>query len=128
MIKNRDAAKQFIRYILVGGSTALFELAVFTALRRMAHMDIAPANIAAVVMSTVLNFSLNRGWAFKTASNLPRSIILYIILFCFNTFFTTNAIAIMVGWNMPDILAKLITMAIVTMWNFIIYRKIIFKG
>lgn len=124
---NKDMRKQFIKYILVGGSTAAFELGVFTILRRAAHMDVAPANVIAVIMSTSLNFALNRGWAFKAASNLSRSIILYLILFFFNMTFTTSAISIMVGWNVPDIFAKLITMGMVTIWNYVIYRKIIFK-
>jgi Predicted membrane protein len=127
LIENKDIQRQFVRYILVGGSTAFFELTLFTFFRKAVHVDLALSNVIAVVLATLFNFILNRGWSFKKTSNLVRSMVLYIILFCLNMAFSTNAITLMVGWKIPDILAKLITMCMIMMWNFTLYRKIVFK-
>ncbi|WP_238884722.1 GtrA family protein [Clostridium sp. YIM B02551] len=119
--------KQFGKYLLVGGSTALFELLLYTFFRKIIYLDLLISNISAVFIATVFNFIINRGWAFKNSSNIYRSIVLYIILFIANTTFSTNAIAFMVSLGVLDIIAKFITMCMITLWNFILYRKVIFK-
>ena len=103
IIKNKDTQRQFMKYLLVGGSTALIELTLYTLFRRVIHLELAVSNISATVCATTFNFIVNRGWSFKAASNLSRSLVMYLLLFCF------------------------ITMGIVTMWNFVLYRKVIFK-
>ncbi|MDP4178851.1 MAG: GtrA family protein [Bacillota bacterium] len=119
--------KQFIKYILVGGSTAAVELLLYTLFRRILGINLNLSNISAVIIATLLNFIINRGWSFKSSSNFIRSLILYIILFCLNTTFSTNAISFMVKYGMIDIVAKVITMCMITAWNFVLYRKIVFK-
>lgn len=127
LIKDKNIQKQFFKYLLVGGSTAVLELAVFTFLRKVVYLDITISNVTAAVLATFLNFLINRGWSFKAASNLYRSMVFYIILFCVNTFFSTNFIKLMVSINVPDIFAKFITMCMITLWNFVLYRKVVFK-
>lgn len=127
LINNKNAQKQFIKYLLVGGSTAIFELVLYTLLRKVVCLELSLSNVIAVIIATILNFIINRGWAFKTASNLPRSVMLYLILFFLNTLFSTNAIIFMVNLGLVDIIAKFITMCMITMWNFVFYRNIIFK-
>lgn len=127
LIKNKAIQKQFFKYLLVGGSTAIFELMLYTFLRRVICLELSLSNVIAVVIATVLNFIINKGWAFNTVSNLPRSVMLYLILFLLNTYFSTNAIILMVKLGVLDIIAKLFTMCAITMWNFVIYRKVVFK-
>lgn len=126
-MKNKAMGKQFGKYLLVGGSTALLELLLYTFFRKIIYLDLSISNIAAVFIATVFNFIINRGWAFKNSSNIYRSIVLYIILFIANTTFSTNAIVFMVRLGVLDIIAKFITMCMITLWNFILYRKVIFK-
>lgn len=123
---NKSSRNKFIRYIFVGGFTAFFELLLYALLRDVVYLSLTLSNITAVVVATAINFLINRGWSFKSSSNLSRSLILYLILFSFNTVFSTYAIAFMVKLRILDIFAKFITMCIVTVWNFIIYRKMIF--
>lgn len=125
-INNKNNQRQFVKYLLVGGSTAVFELSLFTLLRKTFFFNIILSNITATVFATLLNFTINRQWSFKSNSNLLRSITLYIILFCINTTFSTAAISLMVKASMPDIFAKFITMCIITVWNFILYRNLVF--
>ena len=53
--------------------------------------------------------------------------MLYLILFAFNMAFSTLAISWLVGFGVHSILAKLATMVCITLWNFVLYRKVIFK-
>lgn len=117
-----------IKYLIVGSSSAVIELVVFQVLLSIAHFPIELSNIAAICCSTAFNFLMNRSFTFKSTSNPLRSLLLYIALFAFNTALTTTVLSFMVGvfgWN-PTI-SKIITMACVVAWNFVLYRKVIFR-
>lgn len=118
---------QIVRYAFVGGASAAFELIVFQILYALASMGIAPSNTIALVASTVVNFTMNRSLAFKSSANPARSLMLYLVLFAFNTTFSTLAITWLVGLGIHSAVAKLMTMVCIVMWNFVLYRKVIFK-
>lgn len=125
--KAGSVVKQAASYLLVGGSSALIELVLFQGLYALAHLGIAAANIIAVVASTVFNFTVNRSVTFKSAGNPVRSLVLYLILFAFNMTFSTLVIAWLVGLGAHSVAAKLATMVCITLWNFALYRKVVFK-
>lgn len=121
-----ETHRQFVKYLVVGGSTALCEVLLFTLLVRVIELRIDLSNIAAVILATILNYSLNKIWAFQSRVEVNRSLVLYMMLFFFNLAFSTYAIYILVRWGIPDVIAKLISMAFITIWNFMLYRKVIF--
>ena len=120
------ATSQVIKYLFVGGTSALIELCVFQFLYLIASWNIMAANIAALTLSTTFNFLVNRSFTFAATKNPSRSFLLYILLFGFNTGITTLAIAWLASMGWPSIFAKLLTMACVVCWNFILYRRFIF--
>ncbi|MGC7871837.1 GtrA family protein [Desulfosporosinus sp. SYSU MS00001] len=124
--KRSYSIPRFVKYLIVGGSSAFIELLIFSLLR-MLFIDLTISNIVAVVLATLFNFFVNRGWSFSTSSNLKRSFILYLILFLLNLTFSTNAIRIMVSFGFVELFAKIITMACITIWNYVLYRKVVFK-
>ena len=123
----RELAGQGVRYLLVGGSSALIELALFHLLHSVLSLAVAPANITAIVVATAYNFLLNRSFAFKSTSSPVRSLILYLILFAFNMAFSTIVIGALESIGVQATLAKLGTMCCIVIWNFVLYRKVIFK-
>lgn len=118
--------KQGITYLLVGGSTALLELVLFQILYQFTALGPAFSNIIAVVVSTACNFLLNGFVTFQSSSNLVRSIVLYVLLFLFNLFFSTTVITLLVDIGCLPLLAKLATMVCIVCWNFILYKKVVF--
>lgn len=119
--------KQGFRYLLIGGSSALVELLLFQGLLVMTPFSIAPSNVIAVVCATAYNFLLNRSFTFKSTSNPLRSLILYLLLFVANTTFSTLFIQWVTDLGGSPVVAKLFTMACIMLWNFVLYRKLIFK-
>ena len=119
--------KILIKYLLVGGVTALLEFTAFLFLRRILYISVPMANIIAMATATCVNYLLNRNWSFQSSSKISRSLSLYIMLIGFNLFFTTFMITLMVSWGVADWLAKFIMMAASTTWNFMLYRTVIFK-
>lgn len=120
-------AAQASKYLGVGAGTALLELALFWLLSSPLHLDVAIANVIAVVVATVTNFLLNRSVTFASTSNPVRSAVLYALLFAFNTAFSTITISYFASLGAPAIVVKVITMACIVCWNFVLYRKVIFK-
>ena len=114
-------------YLLAGGGSALLELVLFQGLYQLAGLPIEPSNVIAVVTATALNFLVNRNVTFKSTSNPVRSLALYVLLFAFNTTFSTLAIRALVDVGWPSLVAKLATMVCIVLWNFVLYRKVVFK-
>jgi len=120
-------ASSMWRYLLVGGSTALLEIVVFQALFALSGHNVLLANPVAVVVATALNFALNRSWTFASRGHVGRSLLLYVLLFLFNMTFSTTVIAALVGIGLMSVAAKILTMVCITLWNFVLYRKVIFR-
>ena len=122
----RSLKTQGISYVLVGGGTALLELGLFQLLYVVAKLPLAPSNVAATVAATLANFLFNRGVTFQSSSNPLRSLVLYLLLFAANTLISTFVISVLVGMGLPSALAKLCMQCCVVVWNFVLYRKVIF--
>ena len=118
---------QAIKYLVVGGSSAVIELVLFQLLSAVFAIPLAAANVVAVVVSTVFNFLVNRNVTFKSTSNPLRSLVLYLILFALNTTFSTVAISLLAAHGVYPLVAKVCTMACIVLWNFVLYKKVIFK-
>lgn len=128
MVASRLSAtlRQVSTYLAVGVGTAAFELVVFSFIYRFLHFDVAVSNIIAVICATAANFVLNGTVTFKGSSNMLRSIALYIVLFVFNTAFSTVAIAVLSKIGFPAEAIKLATMICIVAWNYVLYRKVVF--
>ena len=118
---------QAIKYLMVGGSSAVIELVLFQLLNAVFAISLAAANVTAVVVSTVFNFLVNRNVTFKSTSNPLRSLVLYLLLFALNTTFSTVVISFLAAQGVYPLVAKVCTMACIVLWNFVLYKKIIFK-
>ena len=125
--KQQQIPKQILKYLFVGGTSALFELLLFVFMLKSLGINLQISNVIATGTATALNFLMNRSWSFKSSSNFSRSLALYLLLICFNLMFTTYTITIMVNRGIVDVFAKFITMGVVIVWNFFIYKKVVFK-
>ena len=115
------------RYIVVGLASALLELVIFILLYQFAHIMAAWASPISLLCSTALNFTLSRNWSFKGGSSILRSFVLYIILLCANSIFTSIATQFLVECGLAALFAKLLTMGCIVIWNFFLYRKVVFR-
>ena len=75
----------------------------------------------------IINYLLNKFWAFKSQTISIKSLVLYIGLFIFNITFSSQFIVILSNVGVKSIVAKFISMILITCWNFILYKKVVFK-
>lgn len=132
-----DSLAQFFRYIFVGVLCFSIEYTLFIVLRNIIPIGEVMVNILVYTIIFWLNFLLNKFFSFKSKTNFKRQLILYGILFFFNlivgNILLFSAIryilAVLSGEGSWQVLylPKILIMFFIISWNFILYKKVIYK-
>lgn len=119
-----------VRYVFVGGLTYIFEIAVLIGLHSGLHTQRTIAAAASFWFGLLFSFCLQKLVAFqdykKEVKAVSRQAFWYAGLVVFNYALTL----LIVSW-FPDrelILSRTVALLITTMWNYLIYKHIIFRG
>ena len=119
--------EQLSKYFGVSFTQTFVEFGVFAALHGLG-LGTSVANVFAITCSASYNFIMNRNITFKSSSNLTRSIVLFVMLYCWNLLFSSTCLAVLpdaLGWS--STLVKLLTMACQGIWGFLLSRYVIFR-
>ncbi len=119
---------QFKKYFITGLSAAALEYGLFTLLTELAGMrDVIPHAIS-MSAGFILSFILNRQWSFKSQGNVSKQLFLSVALFLINLCISSYVIYLLVDKaGIWDKLAKLLVMGMIMLWNFVLFKKIIYK-
>ena len=146
--EKRQGVMQFIKYALCAASAGIIQLVVFTILHNVIPDDgkkinfIQPTEINTFVATTVAlcasilwNFTLNRKFTFKDASNVPKAMILaflfYVPFYPFQTWYVCTIeplLSAKINATLAGIIAEgsvmAINFALEFMWQkFVVFRK-----
>ena len=115
-----------MKYLIIGGSAFVVEFALFLLLRMFLHYIAANILIYSFMFWAV--FLANKFLNFKTRKNFRRQLIMYTILY----FINLTAINLMLfglsEYLMLDTaIGKFIVTGISCMWNFPLYKFVIYK-
>lgn len=146
--EKRKGVMQFIKYALCAASAGIIQLVVFTILHNVIPDDgktinfIKPTEINTFVATTVAlcasilwNFTLNRKFTFKDASNVPKAMILaflfYVPFYPFQTWYVCTIeplLSAKINDTLAGIIAEgtvmIINFALEFMWQkFVVFRK-----
>jgi putative flippase GtrA len=132
-----ESLGQFLRYILVGVFCFSVEYAMFIILRNALTIGEILVNIIVYTVIFWLNFLLNRVFSFRSKSDFKRQLFLYGILFFFNLvvgnvllFSGIRSLLVLLSGegSWPVLyLPKILIMFFIISWNFILYKKVIYK-
>jgi len=98
----KDEAVRFIKFLFFSVSAGLIEIVVFALLERFTLWPYWPCYLIALVASVIWNFTLNREFTFKSASNVPIAMLKVAIFYAVFTPVSTilgNWLAETCGWN-----------------------------
>lgn len=127
---------QILRYLLVGGSSALVDFGVFVAtyygLKESDKVFFLypeqAANIVAISVAFVYSFLLHRIWSFRSVGNPGREFMLVGLLVLFNTLLTSALISFLVrGAGLDPRFAKILLQALIVCWNYWIFQRCIYS-
>ncbi len=92
---------RFVKFALFSATAGIIQIASFTLLFELAHLPYWPAYLIALVLSVVYNFTINRKFTFKSATNYPKAMLkvfgYYLIFTPLSTWWGDALTGI--GWN-----------------------------
>lgn len=124
MLKNKIAI-QFVIFILVGASSALLDLYLLYALRKI-NLNINLSITIAYISGALLNYLLHTFLTFKKTTN-KKNLSKFITVLLINYSLTLIIIYILLQLNTELIIAKIISLPIIAVIGFILARNWIYK-
>ena len=126
--KNREFWR-IVKFLLFSASAGIIEMGVFALLNEWIRWSYWPCYLIALTVSVVWNFTLNRRFTFRSASNVPRAMALVLLFYCVFTPVTTllgNYLAETLLWNEYLVTGINMLLNITTEYlydRFVVFRK-----
>lgn len=121
-------SKAFKRYLVIGGSVYLFELAVIEVALQLGQSPVVAIGLS-FWLGLIVSFLLQKFVTFQN-KELHRRILLpqvlaFSLLVIFNFGFTI-LLASLLSHTLPAVVTRTVALGITTIWNFYLYRTRIF--
>lgn len=91
-----------VKYILIAASAGLVQIVSFTLMNELIGWNYWLSYLIALVLSVIWNFTFNRRYTFKSASNVPKAMLLVFAYYCVFTPLSTileHVLTDRLGWN-----------------------------
>lgn len=119
---------QTIKFTLFSASAGIIQFASFTLFLEVLKLDWWPAYLLSLILSVLWNFTLNRNFTFKSASNVPvamAKVFAYYLVFTPLSTIGGNYLTGTLGWN--EYLVTIINMLINLITEFLYQKYFVFK-
>ena len=121
-----------IKYLAVGIGSFIADYCIFLTLYYALGFSTAVAAPVGLVVGLIVNFTINKIWSFGNREikkkDLIRQLTFYVLLVVFNSMFTYIFIEwLKYSYDVEARISKLLASVCTILWNYIIYKKIIFK-
>ena len=117
-----------VKFVLFSASAGLIELGAFSLLNELTGWSYWPCYLIALLLSVIWNFTLNRNFTFKSASNVPIAMLKVLAYYAVFTPVTTilgNYLAETLGWN--DYVVTIINMVVNFVTEYLFDRLVVFR-
>jgi putative flippase GtrA len=115
-------------YGLVGGTAFLVDLGSLVLLRDVAHWVLPVATACALLAGLLTSYFMQRFLTFRQSTVSWHSLWKYAILVTVNWGATLLIIHLVESAGISYVLGKVLATAVITIWNYFIYRFWIFRG
>ena len=126
--KNKTELLRAVKFLLFSISAGLVQIASFTLLNEILHLPYWVSYGIALVLSVLWNFTFNRKFTFKSASNVPVAmlkVLAYYAVFTPLTLYTEYLLADKWGWN--EYLVTGLNMLLNLVTEFLYQRYYVFR-
>lgn len=117
-----------VKFALFSASAGIIEFGAFTLLNETLHLPYYLSYIAALVLSVLWNFTLNRRFTFQSANNVPKAMLLvalFYLVFTPLTGWLEHVYTMKFGWN--EYVATILNMALNLVTEFLYDRFVVFR-
>lgn len=126
-----------LRFAAVGVINTVVDFGILMALVLMLQAPHTISNIISTGVAFMLSFVLNKNYTFKSKNaNTKHQFILFAVVTLFGLWVIQSIIIallvpLMLGFNLSNglstLIAKIIASVVTLIWNFVLYKKIVFK-
>ncbi len=117
-----------VRYLIVGGLSFVVDFGLLAFFYQIVGLQIWLATGIAFAGSFVINYLLQRTFAFQSGIGHGRGLFRYSALVAFNTLATTVLVTLLAATPVGWVLGKIITTGLTTVWNFFVYKYWVFPA
>ena len=120
---------RLLKFVLFSISAGLIELGSFALLNEWTTLSYWPCYLIALMLSVLWNFTLNRKFTFKSASNVPKAMALVALYYAVFTPASTllgSWLTDTLGWN--DYLVTVLNMLLNFATEYLYDRLVVFRG
>lgn len=120
---------RFIKFLLFSISAGVIEIGVFTLLNEFTSFNYWFCYLTGLILSVLWNFTLNRNFTFKSASNIPiamTKVFIYYLIFTPITTIGGNYLVEKLMWN--EYIVTLINMLLNLITEFLYQKYYVFKN
>jgi len=125
--EQKDKLFRVIKYALFAASAGVIQIFSFTLLTEVTPLPYWPRYLISLVLSVVWNFTFNRRFTFKSASNVPiamMKVLAYYVVFTPASTLLGHYLVETAGWN--DYLVEIINMLFNFVTEFLYQRFFVF--
>ena len=118
-----------LKFLLFSLSAGAIQLLTFTLLNELAHLPYWASYLAALVLSVIWNFTLNRRFTFRSANNVPVAMLKMAAYYAVFTPLSTlleKYLTETVGWN--EYLVTLLNMVLNFVTEYLFDTFVVFRG
>jgi len=120
--------RQALRFLAVGGVTALVDFVTYRALLLL-DLPITPAKAAGFMLGTALSYVLNRAWTFRAGQHaVHRFLGLYSLTLVLNVAVNAAGVALLSGVPGRITIAWVLAQVVASALNFVGMRHYVFAG
>lgn len=127
-----DMKKELVRtikYALIAASAGIIQLGAFALLNELLHLPYWVSYLIALVLSVLWNFTFNRRYTFKSASNVPKAMALvfvYYLVFTPASTYLERYLTDLRHWN--EYLVTIVNMLLNFVTEFLYQRFFVFRN
>lgn len=117
------------KFVLFSCSAGIIQIGSFTLMNEIAHFDYWVSYLVALVLSVIWNFTLNRRYTFKSASNVPIAMLKVLGYYCVFTPLSTllgDYLVKTLLWN--EYVVTIINMVLNFVTEFIFDKYVVFRN
>lgn len=127
-LTGRQQAVQAVKFLFFSLSAGIIETLVFTLLEQLTDLSYWPCYLPALIASVLWNFTLNRRYTFKSATNVPAAMLKIALFYVVFTPLSTwgGQVLADLGWHEYIVLALTMISNLVLEFlvcRFWVYRK-----
>ena len=120
--------KRFLKFTFFSISAGLIQFLSFTIINEFTNLPYWFCYLTALILSVLWNFTLNRKFTFKSASNIPKAMSL---VFCYYLVFTPLSTffgQFLVNHKVNEYIVTIMNMIINFITEFLFQRYVVFKN